>query len=97
MVGPAFCLILMLGYLYRQFGSLPPVHAMLAGLAAVGVGMTLYIGVKLSRQVRKPVPILIALAIFVMVGVLHWPMIPVVLILTPVSVGLAFRPGKPSA
>jgi chromate transporter len=97
MVGPAFCLILVLGYLYRQFGSLPPVHAMLAGLAAVGVGMTLYIGVKLSRQVRKPVPILIAVAIFVMVGVLHWPMIPVVLILTPISVGLAFHSGKRSS
>src|SRR5215470_17469654 len=27
MVGPAFCLILALGYLYRQFGSLPPVHS----------------------------------------------------------------------
>jgi chromate transporter len=97
MVGPAFCLILVLGYLYRLFGTLPAVHGMLAGLAAVGVGMTLYIGVKLSRQVRKPVPILIALAIFVMVGVLHWPMIPVVLVLTPLSVGLAFWASKRSA
>ena len=97
MVGPAFCLILVLGYLYRQFGDNPVVHMMLGGLAAVGVGMTLYIGVKLSRQVRKPVPILIALAIFLMVGVLHWPMIPVVLVLTPLSVGLAFWGTKRAA
>src|SRR5262245_13174210 len=94
MVGPAFCLILVLGYLYRQFGDNPVVHMMLGGLAAVGVGMTLYIGVKLSRQVRKPIPILIALAIFVMVGLLHWPMVPVVLVLTPLSVGLAFWTSK---
>ena len=97
MVGPAFCLILVLGYLYRQFGAAPPVHAMLAGLAAVGVGMTLYIGVKLSRQVRKPVPILIAVAIFISVGVLHWPMVPVVLVLTPLSVGLAFLSNRGKA
>jgi chromate transporter len=97
MVGPAFCLILVLGYLYRQFGATPAVHEMLAGLAAVGVGMTLYIGVKLSRQVRKPIPVLIAVAIFVMVGVLRWPMIPVVLVLTPLSVGIAFRAAKRKA
>jgi chromate transporter len=88
MVGPAFCVILTLGYLYRQFGDSPTVHAVLGGLAAVGVGMTLYIGVKLARQVRKPIPIAIATTLFVTIGVLQWPMIPVVLVLTPVSIGL---------
>jgi len=60
----------------------------LGGLAAVGVGMTLFIGVKLAGQVRRPIPILIAVAIFVAVGVLRWPMIPVVLVLTPLSIAV---------
>jgi chromate transporter len=50
--------------------------------------MTLSIGAKLARGVRKPIPIAIASALFITVGILHWPMIPVVLVLAPVSVGL---------
>ena len=88
MVMPPFCIILALGYFYSRFGNSPIAHAVLGGLAAVGIGMTLFIGVKLARQVRKPIPILIAAAIFVMVGVLHWSMIPVVLVLTPLSIAV---------
>jgi len=88
MVMPPFCIILMLGYFYSRFGGSPVVHAVLGGLAAVGVGMTLFIGVKLAGQVRRPIPILIAVAIFIAVGVLRWPMIPVVLVLTPLSIAV---------
>jgi chromate transporter len=88
MVMPPFCIILALGYFYARFGSSPIAHAVLGGLAAVGIGMTLFIGVKIARQVRKPIPILIAVTIFVAVGVLRWPMIPVVLVLTPLSIAV---------
>jgi chromate transporter len=94
MIGPPFCIILGLGFLYREFGSSPFVHAVLGGLAAVGVGMTLSIGTKLARKVRKPIPVLIAGALFVTVGVLHWPMIPVVIVLTPLSIGLERLAGR---
>jgi len=88
MVMPPFCIILVLGYFYTRFGGSPVAHAVLGGLAAVGIGMTLFIGVKLTRHVRRPIPILIAVAIFVVVGVLRWPMIPVVLVLTPLSIAV---------
>jgi chromate transporter len=86
LVAPPFCVILLLGYFYTRFGTSPVAHAVLGGLAAVGVGMTLYIGVKIARTVRRPIPIVIAAAIFVTVGLLHWPMIPVVLVFTPISI-----------
>lgn len=86
MIGPPFVIILILGALYSRFGDSAIAHAVLAGLAAVGVGMTLSIGAKLAKKVTQPVPVLIAGAIFVTVGVLHWPMIPVVLVLTPASI-----------
>jgi chromate transporter len=50
--------------------------------------MTLSVGAKLARGVRKPIPVLITAALFVTVGILHWPMIPVVLVLAPISIGL---------
>src|SRR5260221_3924934 len=88
MVMRPFCIILAIGYFYSRFGNSPIAHAVLGGLAAVGIGMTLFIGVKIARQVRRPIPILIAVTIFVVVGVLRWPMIPVVLVLTPFSVAI---------
>jgi chromate transporter len=97
LVAPPFCVILALGYLYFLYGSSPIAHAVLGGLAAVGVGMTLFIGVKLARKVRKPIPVLIASVLFVTVGVLHWPMIPMVLALTPVSIALERWSGRKPA
>jgi chromate transporter len=94
LVGPPFCVILVLGLLYARFGASPLVHAVLAGLAAAGVGMTLSIGAKLARGITRPIPILIATALFLVVGVLHWPMIPVVLAITPLSIALALREGR---
>src|SRR5258706_8619836 len=88
LVMPPFCIILLLGYFYSQFGSSSVAHAVLGGLAAVGIGMTLFIGVKIAPPVRPPIPLLIALTIFVVVGVLRWPMIPVVLVLTPFSIAI---------
>lgn len=88
LIFPPFCVILVFAVLYLQFGSTPLVHAILGGLAAVGIGMTLSVGAKLARGVRKPVPILIAAGLFVTIGILHWPMVPVVLVVAPLSIGL---------
>lgn len=88
LIFPPFCVILVLAVLYVQYGTSALAHAVLGGLAAVGIGMTLSVGARLARDVRKPIPIVIAASLFVMVGILHWPMVPVVLVLAPVSIGL---------
>lgn len=88
LIFPPFCLILVLAVLYVQYGATSLAHAILGGLAAVGIGMTLSVGTKLARTIRKPVPVAIAATLFVTVGIMHWPMIPMVLGLAPVSVGV---------
>jgi chromate transporter len=90
MVGPAFVVILMLGYLYSRFGASPLSHAVLAGLAATGVGMTIWMGIKVAKKVRAPVQILFGVVIFVAVGLLHLPTVPVVLVLAPLSVAFEY-------
>jgi chromate transporter len=91
MVTPAFSVILLLGYFYRQFGSLPATHAVLAGVAAAGVGATLSVGVKVARRLPgNAIPIGIALVTFVTIGVLHWHMVPVVCVLVPISILSAY-------
>ena len=88
LVGPPFVVILILGGLYARFGSQPGVQGVLAGVVAVGIAMVLQLGTQLARNIRRVVPALIALSIFVAVGVLNWPMIPVVLVLAPLSIGI---------
>ena len=91
MVVPAFCLILFIGYIYRSYGQLPAVHFVLAGLAAAGVGATLTMGIKVARRLpRNLLTPLLAVSVFLVVGVLRWPMVPVVLVAVPLSIGLAF-------
>jgi chromate transporter len=91
MVVPAFCVILCLGYFYRSYGHLAAVHFVLAGLAASGVGATLTMGIKVARRLpRNLVTALIAVTVFFVVGVLRWPMIPVVAVAIPASIAVAF-------
>jgi len=91
MVVPAFCVILCLGYFYRSYGHLAVVHFVLAGLAASGVGATLTMGIKVARRLpRNLITALIALSVFFVVGVLRWPMIPVVAVAIPTSIAVAF-------
>jgi chromate transporter len=90
MIVPAFCVILCLGYLYLRFGQLAVVHFVLIGLAAAGVGATLTMGIKVGRRLRRdPGTLITAVTVFALVGVLRWPMIPVLLAATPISIGWA--------
>ena len=91
MLIPAFCTTLLLGALYRGYGHLAVVHFVLAGMAAAGVGATLTMSIKVARRLpRNLVTVLIAVAVFVLIGVLRWPMIPVVAVMVPLSIALAF-------
>lgn len=92
MVFPAFCVILVLGFLYRSFGHLHFVQIILGGMAAVGIGATLALGVKAAsrRAMHKIVPVMLASITFITVGLLRWPMVPVVIALVPASIALAY-------
>jgi chromate transporter len=97
MLIPAFCTTLILGALYRNYGHLAVVHFVLAGMAAAGVGATLTMGIKVARRLpRNLVTVLIAITVFVVVGVLRWPMIPVVAVMVPLSIALAFAAERKS-
>lgn len=91
MVVPAFCIILAMGYAYRQFAGHPAMHFILVGVASVGVAATLAQGIKISRRMdRNWVTIAVALATFVTVGIFRLPMVPVVLVVVPISILLFY-------
>ena len=91
MIIPAFCIIMAMGFAYRQLSGLPVTHFVLGGVAAAGVGATLSVGMKVvARLPRKLTPYLVGLAVFAAVGLLRWPMVPVVVVAVPVSILLAY-------
>jgi chromate transporter len=95
MVIPAFCVILIMGIGYRELTGYPATHMVLAGLAAAGVAATLSTGIKMTiRLERHLITYLIMGAVFLTVGLMHWPMVPVVVVAIPLSFAMAWFTDK---
>jgi chromate transporter len=91
MIIPAFCIILLMGFAYRQYSGMPITHFILGGVAAVGIGATLAVGAKVTSKLPRDIwTVAIGVTVFVAVGVMRWPMLPVVAIAVPLSIGIAW-------
>lgn len=98
MVVPAFCIILTAGYAYRQLQHYPATHFILLGAAAVGVSATLAMGIKIASKIdRNWVAVAMGLSTFITVGVLRFPMVPVVCVVVPLSIFVFYMMGRPRA
>ena len=92
-LGPPFLLILVLAAVQAPFAGWPAVAAALRGVAAAGLANSCAVGALAARRMRGLGLWGVAAAAFIAVGVLRLPMIPVVLVLAPVGIGLAWREG----
>jgi chromate transporter len=89
LAGP-FAIILALGTIYAKFGDHHSVHTVLDGMAAAVVGLSLATGINVvARGAPEPASVAIAAVTVLCVGVLGWPMLPVMLGLAPISIGIA--------
>lgn len=91
-----FFAVIGLAAIYTQIDSIPWMHNFMAGVATAAVGLVLSVTLKSIRtSIRGVGPFAVLIAVFVAIGILHWPLLPVVLGLAPVSVALAwFAQGK---
>jgi chromate transporter len=86
--------IILIGFVYGRYGGLSSVHAVLAGVTAAAVGLSLTLGWRAARRASGDLgSLLVLIATFATVGVMQWPMLPVVAVLVPLSLILAFRRG----
>ena len=75
---------------YARIAGSEVAHAVLDGVAAAAIGLTFATGLVLvPRGASQIGQILITIATVLSIGVLRWPMLPVILCLAPLSVGLA--------
>lgn len=94
LTGPFF---VMLGAtaIYHEVLGVKPLQVAMTGVAAAAIGMILRTGLTaVQASLSGALPIAVMLATFVMIGVLKWPLITTVLILTPLSIAAAWPRGK---
>jgi chromate transporter len=96
LTGPFF-VVIAAALAYRYLLQVPGFQAAVAGIAAAAIGMLVRLGYIAARKATTGMaPALIMAAIFVAIGVLRWPLVPVVLVMAPISIAVAW-PRKPKA
>ncbi len=78
----------------EAMGLLNRAVGVLGGVAAAGLANSVTTGLRTARHMRGLWPWAMAGATFLAVGLLRWPMIPVVAVLIPASIGLAWLDGR---
>jgi chromate transporter len=92
LVGP-IVIVTTLTTLFLRYGQGEPVKAALGGVAAGAAGLMLSMAGKLARPLvgrREAAPTVIALAAFLAVGPAGLPLVPVILVLAPLSIAHAW-------
>src|SRR5262245_33277979 len=93
LTGP-FVIVIAAASLYHQLVALPGFPAIMAGVAAAAVGMVFRMGMTSARGSVRHIPSLIVLvATFVAIAIMQWPLVPVLLVLVPLSIALAWPRG----
>ena len=90
---PPMVTVVLLAAAFHSFREVAWLHDLLEGVAAGAIGLTISVGYRSARRATETnrwAPGLV-IAVFLAVGVLRWPMIPVVICLAPFAVVLARR------
>jgi chromate transporter len=94
LLGPPFILILIIGAIYAHYGDLPVLRRALTGVASAAAGLMMATVAKMARPLfrnRAVVGPMIALATFLAIAIIHWPLPYVLLVIVPVSIAYAWR------
>jgi chromate transporter len=93
LISPSVTLMLVVGTLYNHYGALPGMRGLLAGLAAAAAGLIVATSIVMAEPLfrARPKPAhAVAATAFIAVGVLHLPLVWVLAVLIPLSIGLAW-------
>ena len=93
LLGPPFLLVTLLGLLYASYGDIAALQRVLAGVAAAAAGLTVSTGLKMAGPLLRQRPGFahaLAMAAFLAVGILRWPIYWVLGVLIPCGIAVAW-------
>ena len=98
MLTAPFAFVIAAAVTYETLLSVPAIAVALVGIAAAATGMLLRMAITTARAGLRNIASSIAmLATFVAVGVLQWPVLPVLAVIVPLSVAAAWPRKKRDA
>ena len=88
-----FLLMVTVGALYAQFGDVDALRRILRGVAAAAAGLIIATLAKMAQPLLKggigPAPLVFA-ATALAIGIMRWPLIWVMAVIVPASIGMAW-------
>ena len=85
-------IIIILAAVYGEFAQIEAVRGATTAVSAAAAGLMLSVGFKMARPIRKfPWQVGIALVAFAAIGLARLPLLWVLALLAPVSLGIAWR------
>ena len=91
LTGP-FIVVIAASFSYQYLLQVPGFQAAMAGIAAAAIGMLVRLGLIAARGATTGVGSALVLAVtFLAVGIMRWPLVPVVLVMAPISIAVAWR------
>jgi chromate transporter len=94
-----FCVMLLAAILYERYGDVDAARRVLGGIAPAAAGLIIATAAKMAAPMFRtfgPAPFVMLATAFA-IGLMRWPLLLVLIVLVPVSIGLAWkmRPGQP--
>jgi len=95
MLSAPFVISLGAAWAYKSLLHIPGFQETMVGVAAAAIGMLMRTGVEAARpQLRDISAMAVMIASFLAVGVFRFPLVPVICVMGPVSVALAWPSAK---
>lgn len=93
LLGPPVLLVTLLAVLYSTYGAIPALQRTLNGVSCAAVGLFIGVTVRMMMPLlkrRDPVALLLMAAVFVAIGLVRWPLPPVLLAAVPFGIAATY-------
>lgn len=93
LLGPPSVIVTVLAAIYARYGDIPALQRTLAGISCAAVGLFLAVTLRMMIPLlkkRDPVVLSLLVAVFVAIGLLRLPLVPVLLTAIQLSLAVTF-------